>query len=174
MKRLLRCLPILLLVAASPPPAPAPGPDPQWLAGAWSETRSAEWHEEFWSPMRGGVMLGAARSGSGDKALFWEQTRILRTPDGKLVFWASPRGAAASSFPLVAQSPTMIEFANAAHDYPQRIRYWREGTPLRARISLMDGSRAQEWTYAPMGGDGDMDAADPESATKLAPPTNTL
>ncbi len=38
-------------------------------------------------------------------------------------------------------------FANAAHDYPQRIRYWREGETLNAEISLLDGSKAMRWQY---------------------------
>lgn len=54
---------------------------------------------------------------------------------------------------LAAQAAAMVEFANPAHDYPQRIRYWREGRLLKARISLMDGSKPMEWRYAPPGGD---------------------
>jgi hypothetical protein len=45
----------------------------------------------------------------------------------------------------------MVEFANRGHDYPQRVRYWREGPALKARISRMDGSDAAEWSYAHMG-----------------------
>lgn len=55
---------------------------------------------------------------------------------------------------MVAAGERMIEFANPAHDYPQRIRYWREGNRLKARISLMDGSKAEDWDYGRMGGGG--------------------
>ena len=44
----------------------------------------------------------------------------------------------------------MIEFTNPAHDYPQRIRYWREGDKLIAEIALIDGKRAVSWTYEPV------------------------
>ncbi|WP_278373411.1 hypothetical protein [Sphingobium xenophagum] len=44
-----------------------------------------------------------------------------------------------------------ISFANPDHDYPQRIRYWREGRLLMAETAKMDGSQTQSWTYAPMG-----------------------
>jgi hypothetical protein len=34
-------------------------------------------------------------------------------------------------------------FENAAHNDPQRIRYWREGDVLKAEISAIDGSMAK-------------------------------
>ena len=141
---------LICLAAAAPPP-----PAPDWMAGAWqgqpAETGKDDWSDEFWTPMRGGVMLGSARIGQGGTLTLWEQTRIERAADGSLTFLASPRGAPASAFPMVARSELMIEFANAAHDYPQRIRYWREGKRLMARISMLDGSKAVEWSYLPMG-----------------------
>ena len=57
-----------------------------------------------------------------------------------------------AEFALSGQGTRMIEFANPGHDYPQRIRYWREGDTLNAEISLMDGSRASRWSYSPLGG----------------------
>jgi hypothetical protein len=142
---------VLALVFAGAAPAQPPAA-PQWMAGAWIETKGDQWSDEFWTPMRGGVMIGSARIGKGEKLEMWEATRIERGEDGKLTFWASPRGVAPSPFPMVAQSSTMIEFANPAHDYPQRIRYWRAGNSLNAEISLIDGSKAWRWSYQPMGG----------------------
>jgi hypothetical protein len=49
----------------------------------------------------------------------------------------------------VEQGVRDIIFANPAHDYPQRIRYWREGRLLMAETSKMDGSETQSWTYSP-------------------------
>ena len=43
-----------------------------------------------------------------------------------------------------------VEFANPAHDYPQRIRYWRQGKLLMAEVSKMDGSKALRWNYRPV------------------------
>ena len=100
-----------------------------------------------------GLMIGAARMGKGDTLQMWESTRIERKADGSISFFAQPRGVPAAEFPLVAHGDGMIEFANPAHDYPQRIRYWREGRLLKARISLIDGSKPMEWSYAPLGGD---------------------
>ena len=42
-----------------------------------------------------------------------------------------------------------MTFVNETHDYPQRIRYWREGMALNAETSLMDGSSAERWSYMP-------------------------
>ena len=99
-------------------------------------------------------MVGAARIGKGDALGVFEHTRIVRKPDGTLAFVAQPFGGPAAEFPMAAAGERMIEFANPAHDYPQRIRYWREGNRLKARISLMDGSKAEDWDYGRMGSGG--------------------
>ena len=146
----------LALTLGAPVAASETADLPNWLHGAWTEARAGgKWADEFWTPPRGGLMIGAARIGKGDRVSVFEHSRIMRMPDGTLVFIAQPFGNTAVHFPMVAAEVQMIEFANAAHDYPQRIRYWREGKDLRARTSLMDGSKAQEWRYQPMGRNGD-------------------
>lgn len=129
----------------------APPELPGWMAGAWEQVEGERWNDEFWTPPRGDIMIGAARIGSGSTLEMFEHTRIVRKPDGMISFFAQPRGVLPSEFPVVAIGADWIEFANPAHDYPQRVRYWREGPLLKARISLMDGSKAYEWTYRPMG-----------------------
>lgn len=124
---------------------------PGWMTGAWASQNGDEWGDEFWTPPRGGIMIGAARIGKGDRLVIWESTRIAFDEDGKLAFWAMPRGAPASKFAVVKVGEREIIFANAAHDYPQRIRYWRDGSALKAEISLMDGSKAHQFSYQPMG-----------------------
>ena len=68
---------------------------------------------------------------------------------GRLVFHAEPEGQKSADFHSTARdyAPPELEFVNTAHDYPQRIRYWREGALLIAEISLADGSKPQRWTY---------------------------
>ena len=123
------------------------GTAPGWMAGCWLQERAEKWTEECWMAPRGGLMLGAGRSGSGETLRNWEATQILAGKDGKLAFWASPSGGARVGFPEVSRASQEIVFANPAHDYPQRIRYWRDGEALNAEISKMDGSRAMRWTY---------------------------
>lgn len=124
---------------------------PGWMAGAWELRDGERWADEFWTPPRGGLMIGAARMGSGDRLTEFEHSRIVRHADGSMSFVAQPRGAPPTEFRLVDSGPQMVEFANPDHDYPQRVRYWREGRTLNARISRMDGSDRMEWNYRPMG-----------------------
>lgn len=148
MKALFFCAALPLLAAASDVPE---APAPNWIAGAWSETQGTDWTEEYWTSMRGGIMIGAGRSGKGEKLNGWEQPRITRDADGSLTFWGSPGGAKPVPFRMISSGPQEIVFANPAHDYPQRVRYWREGKLLNAEISLADGSKAMRWSYSPMG-----------------------
>lgn len=123
---------------------------PAWLAGTWMSEDGAEWGDEVWTDPRGGIMLGMARTGFGPQLRSWEVTQIRFKNDGKVSFYAQPFGRQAVEFPLVLISEEAIEFANPANDYPQRIRYWRQGKLLMAEISLLDGSRAMRWNYRPV------------------------
>ena len=80
----------------------------------------------------------------------WETLRIALKPDGKVSLFAQPKGAPPTEFTLSAASDDAIEFTNAANDYPQRIRYWRQGQLLMAEISKLDGSNAMQWRYRPV------------------------
>jgi hypothetical protein len=129
--------------------APAEGP-PEWMGGCWIQEDGPKWTEECWTAPRAGTMLGSGRSGGGATITSWEANQMLPDSSGKLVYWASPHGGMRVAFPMVSRSATEIVFANPAHDYPQRIRYWRDGAALNAEISLLDGSRAVRWHYSAM------------------------
>ena len=134
----------LLLLGASEPASVA---DLDWMAGAWSREDGARWTEESWTSPRGGVMLGHSRSGAGDRLREFEYLRLQAGEDGVPVYIAQPGGAAPTLFKLVARDAASATFENAAHDYPQRIRYVRDGDVMTATISLIDGSKAMSWTY---------------------------
>lgn len=120
---------------------------PGWMAGCWSEQQGPNWTEECWTGPRAGMMLGSGRNGHGEDLRSWEAMQIERSGDGKLIFYASPKGTPRVAFPELSSGPREIVFANPQHDYPQRIRYWREGMDLAAEISLMDGTKAYRWHY---------------------------
>ena len=124
---------------------------PDWLTGEWLQVRDDRWTEEVWTLPRGGVMIGVGRTGRGGVLRSWEVMRIVRAADGSLAFHGAPEGGTATIFPAIAEGVRDISFANPDHDYPQRIRYWREGRLLMAETAKMDGSQTQSWTYAPMG-----------------------
>jgi len=118
------------------------------------------WADECWMSPRGGVMLGAGRSGTGEGLESWEAMQITLEPAEarrdsvpRLRFWASPNGAERTAFDLAASALPGVTFVNLANDYPQRVRYWREGELLRAEISLADGSKTMRWTFEPAGGE---------------------
>jgi hypothetical protein len=119
---------------------------PAWMAGAWAMQGPSEWSEEYWTPPRAGIMLGASRSGSGERLRFWELMRIERRAEG-LVFCALPRGQQGACFKAVAVTANEIVFENRAHDFPQRILYRKDGDELFAEISGPKGAQLQSWRF---------------------------
>ena len=135
----------LLLLA---PAAAATAPMPAFLAGCWEERRADErWTEECWTSPRGGLMIGSGREGSGDTVRHWEWMRIERGADGTMTFYGSPKGAAPVGFKATDADSKSITFVNAAHDYPQRVRYELTASGLDAEVSLADGSKPNRWSY---------------------------
>lgn len=140
---------------------------PEWLAGTWVMEDGAAWSDEVWTDPRGGMMLGLSRTGFGPQVQGWDVAQIRRKADGRISFFALPqadpigagigaagmgRGASRQSveFPLVLISAEAIEFANPANDYPQRIRYWRQGKLLMVEVSRLDGSDARRSNFRPV------------------------
>lgn len=123
---------------------------PGWMAGSWKMEQGATWADELWTDPRGGMMLGVARMGFGPQLQSWEIAQIRVKPDGRISLFAQPQGKPPTEFPLALVSDEAIEFANPANDYPQRIRYWRQGQLLMAEISRLDGSDVMRWNYRPV------------------------
>ena len=127
---------------------------PEWMAGCWESRSGDKWTEECWSSPRGGMMIGYGRSGMGGVLDSWEvmQIEMVETDDpaiDPLTFYGAPAGRNRTAFSWVRGAEPGITFVNAGHDYPQRIRYWREGQDLIAEVSLSDGSKARRWRYQP-------------------------
>jgi len=140
---------IVLFAATAAPASAEQGSLPAWLTGCWEQVEGERWVEECWMEPRGDIMLGAGRSGRGEALAVWEAMQIGRGEDGMLTFWASPEGAPRVAFEMQAQGPNDVTFVNRAHDYPQRVRYWRDGRLLKAEIAMADGSRAVGFSFAP-------------------------
>jgi hypothetical protein len=126
---------------------------PESMVGCWEQRSGDRWTEECWMPPRGGIMLGSGRSGTGDRVSEWEAIQIVLDrqngdgPAARMAFWAAPGGVNRTMFAWNPSDLPGVTFVNAAHDYPQRIRYWREGERLMAETSLADGSKPRRWTY---------------------------
>ena len=126
----------------------APLPMPAFLSGCWKQVEGQSWTQECWMEPRGGLMIGAAREGTGDTIKVWEQMTIEQGADGALTFYASPRGVGRTPFKLEHASSSEVRFTNATNDFPQRIRYALNKGKIEAEISLLDGSKPNRWTYS--------------------------
>ena len=133
----------LLVAAASAQGAALPA----FMTGCWGLVEGEHWTQECWMEPRGGLMLGASREGLGDKLKSWEHLRVQAGAGDKLVYLASPGGRTPVPFTATKVTSSEVEFTNAAHDYPQRIRYQLKGDKLEAEISLIDGSKPVRWLY---------------------------
>jgi Domain of unknown function (DUF6265) len=147
MKRLLGAGLALLLGGQAAPPASVA--ELGWMAVRWEASgEDGRWTEEAWTAPRGGVMLGASRSGRGDTLREFEFLRLQAGADGVPVYLAQPGGRAPPvPFRLAARDGTSATFENPAHDFPQRIVYRRSGETMTATISAIDGSNAMSWSF---------------------------
>jgi hypothetical protein len=135
----------LTLMGASDPPAVMPAA----LVGDWVQIKGDIRTEEHWQAEQDGVMIGTSRRTASDEKAWEEQMRIEPEGDGRFTLIVSQGVEPAVHFAMLRRSSTEIIFTNPAHDYPQRIRYWREGPVLKAQISLADGTRSADWVYQP-------------------------
>ncbi|MBL8299146.1 MAG: hypothetical protein JNN30_12475 [Rhodanobacteraceae bacterium] len=106
---------------------------PDWMAGSWCGGHGETHVEEVWLRSGGGLMLGMSRTTDPYRNEF-EHLRI-ELQGSHLVYQAQPQGRPAVPFTRGRHGPDFVEFDNPQHDFPQRIRYQREGDQLRAEIS---------------------------------------
>jgi hypothetical protein len=93
-------------------------------------------------------MVGTAISAEGGKLTNWESMRMtVADPAVPMVLAVQPKGAAAVVFTLAADQKPGVTFYKRQTDYPQRVRYWREGDVLVGEIAMADGSNAMRWRY---------------------------
>ena len=106
-----------------------------WLAGHWASSgENGGWSEELWLAPQGTLMPGLGREVRASGRSSFEYLRIEQRADGRIVYVASPGGGAATEFVLQSAGGQRAVFANPAHDFPQSLTYWREGSTLRARL----------------------------------------
>ncbi len=137
-----------ILISSAPAIALSDAPPmPEWMAGVWEHADAQGWADEYWTPLRGDIMLGSARSGKDERLNFWEQMRIQKEDDGAVVLWVVSADQKPVQFEATVSAENAIMFENPDHDYPQRIYYWREGNVLKAEISLIDGTKPVQFSY---------------------------
>jgi len=149
----------LLLATSAVPPCPSADASAvtadalAWLAGSWSGDDQGTWNEETWTAPSGGLLLATHRDVRQGKAVAFEFLRVEAVA-GKLTYRAMPGGQPATDFTLLEQGPSCATFQRAGKDFPQRVRYWREGEVLHARIEGTRGEKpaSKEWAWPRAGG----------------------
>ncbi len=128
-----------------------------WLGGSWVTRVDDEVIEESWLPPSGAAMVGSSRTvkvgatgpARGGEEAFFEHL-LVRVRDGRLVYVAQPRGAAATEFAEVpTNEATAVVFENAAHDWPKRITYRKADGRLRVTVEGAPGQRVVTYTLTP-------------------------
>ena len=141
--------------APSAPAAPNPTTtvsiaDLAFMTGSWTLTRGDSVVEEHWTAPRGGTLFGVGRTLRGERTPAFEFLRIEARADG-IYYVASPSGRPATPFKLRQFSKDRVVFENLAHDFPQRITYWREGERLCAEVSGTSKGKpsTERWCWDP-------------------------
>jgi hypothetical protein len=149
---MLRARDLAFLAAFAAPPAFAQSPPRaaalDWLAGTWTQAKGEEVVSESWIGPRNGVLVAVNLTTRGTLRKSHEFLRIADTPEG-FSYFASPGGRPPVEFKLKEMGERRVVFENAAHDFPQRILYWRDGDALVARIEGRVGGkdRGEEWRF---------------------------
>lgn len=119
-----------------------------WMTGTWVNETPRGTTTETWLGPGNGLMVSAnlATWKSGRK--FFEFLRIAETADG-FSYFAMPGGRPQTEFKLKELGSRKVVFENPAHDFPQRVIYWRDGEALVARIEGTAGGKDkhEEWRF---------------------------
>ena len=136
-------LAVFVLVFSTPAHAEAPMPD--WLGGAWLSCADGEEVSEVWTGAGSGLLAGVNHTRRA-RGVAFEFMRIARDGDA-VVFYASPGGAPPTAFRMSAHTAQSATFENAAHDFPQRVIYTRQGRDLTGRIEGQIDGKAESMTW---------------------------
>lgn len=117
---------------------------PDWMSGYWLSCADGETAEN-WIGAGRGALLGTNLSGEDG----YEFLRIAANAAGQPVYYSMPGGRAPpTEFAMTDHTGQRIVFENAAHDFPKRISYTRDGNVMTARIDGGEGSeQAMEWRF---------------------------
>jgi hypothetical protein len=107
-----------------------------WLAGCWemNNEKRGILITEMWMKPGGDVMMGIGRTAKAGKAIDFEFLRIVEDANG-LSYVSRPSGNKEdTAFKMIRIAADEVVFENAAHDFPQRVMYMRDGEKMTARI----------------------------------------
>lgn len=121
-----------------------------WMTGTWVQTKENETVQESWLGPQGTTMVAVNLTQSARRGTSYEFLRIVEGPSG-LAYLASPGGRSPpTEFKLKEMGDKRVVFENPAHDFPQRVIYWREADgSMKARIegTMQGKERGIEWRF---------------------------
>jgi hypothetical protein len=143
-----RMRPLLLLAALLLVPAASAQTldDLAWLKGCWRTRDPGPVITEVWTAPPMPALLGYSYTQHDGQTQGWEQMRI-EMDQGVPAFIAMPNGAPPVRFGMAERATNSIAFENAAHDFPQRVAYRRDGDTLTATISRLGDDDLITFTY---------------------------
>jgi hypothetical protein len=137
-KRMKVLIALLLLPVLASSAHSAEG-DLNWLVGCWvSPDKSGQ---EVWVVDGDRTLIGFSVALSAAEVVFYELLSIRQNDDGSWTYTAHPSGQASAAFIAVEAHKNSVVFVNPNHDYPQQIKYLRDGNRLYASVSLLGGNK---------------------------------
>ena len=118
----------------------------RWLVGCWVSTDKSS--QEVWVVDSDRSLVGFGIAVSDNKVGFYEVLSIRSNEDGSLTYTAHPSGQPSASFAATKITENGVVFTNPDHDYPQEIKYARDGNRLYATISLLGGAKPKSFDKA--------------------------
>lgn len=116
--------------------------DLDWMLGCWETPDGSA--REVWVRQAPGQLVGMAAVASEGRVVFHE-VLLIEVDDAGAHYTAHVQGQDATKFTATTFNDSEVSFTNAAHDFPQKVHYRRDGDRLLASISLLDGSEAQSF-----------------------------
>jgi hypothetical protein len=125
----------------------------RWMAGCLEMRSKDRLVEEHRMDVRGGSMLGMART-TTPRGLGEYELTLIREKGGNIVFEAHPSGQPSAEFTATVVGSDSVIFSAPEHDYPQIVGYRRSGPD--SVIAWIDGtmggkSRRVEFPYRRVG-----------------------
>ena len=114
-----------------------------WLVGCWESPDGSS--IEVWVQEQDGSLSGFSAALNGNTIAFYEVLRITQAADDTIAYTAHPAGQSSTTFKAAKTTGNEVTFSNASHDYPQEIRYKREGDKLYASISALNGENPRSF-----------------------------
>lgn len=137
--RVMRILAAMLSIPMFASASDSSRADFAWLEGCWESADQGS--REVWVVEDERSLIGFSVTLDGASIAFYELLSIRADDDGSWTYNAHPSGQASAKFLASKIGANEVLFVNPEHDYPQEIRYRRDGDKLFASISMLDGEK---------------------------------